>query len=836
MKQFYVSKILTGFLLLLATLLNAQSNQYLHFDGVNDYTNLPNGSNLISGSNQITMTGWFYNDALGYGQGTIGIRGGGGTGFGQMYLLQLGNGAMECRLYTETGMHQVQAPAGTIQAGVWQHLAWVFNETTVEFFVDGISIGSSSASGTFTATDRPFTIGKTLASGYNFIYKGGIDEVSLWTKALTQAEIQDMMTNELEGNETDLVLYYKFNQGSPEGNNTSITQLLDFSGSTSKNSDLMNFSLTGSTSNFIGELEEGVQTINFEQIPNKLISDVPFQLNATTNSGLPITFEIISGPATVSGNTVTLDGTTGEVVVKASQDGNAEWDPADDVYTTFNVLDPNQVLPTVTVLHPLAGNVHMPSLMPIEVAIYADIKYPDLFSIEHISASIEGTTVEFEDHGNGYFTAWWTPNNFGTIDIDILASNNHGVTGTTTSTLNLAQTASDITVLGTDEVWVYGDVPSETVEADLPSHIGAYTQIIGTLHIDCPSGGCDPWDRVSSIDVQGKDGKWFELIRYLTPYGVACQHEIDLTDFASILKGKTKFRINLGTTGNGFLYTLELKYIAGTAQYPYSKVQALWTDTYQFGDPGNLQPIEDLTRYFPDNTESAKIKLLSTGHGWGDNNTANAAEFSNNTHHIWIDNQETFEQNNWLDCNPNPDGCSPQAGTWYYNRAGWCPGSIAPYFDFDMSSYTTQESVKLGYVLDESYQDNCHPNNPNCESGTTCPNCNDGFNPHLVFNSFLISFGTNPLGPLATTEVSVPTQSTMIYPNPSSGKFYIELENQTANQIMIYDLTGSLVKNIELTKSIKQTQVSLDGYAPGIYIVTILNGEQILDSKRIVIE
>src|SRR5690606_432987 len=101
----------------------------------------------------------------------------------------------------------------------------------------------------------------------------------------------------------------------------------------------------------------------------------------------------------------------------------------------------------------------------------------------------------------------------------------------------------------------------------------------------------------------------------------------------------------------------------------------------------------------------AKLKLVSSGHGWGDNNTGNAAEFHNDTHHIWINGVETFEQNNWQDCNPNPDGCQPQNGTWFHDRAGWCPGSIAQWFDYDMTTFLSQGDVLMGYVFDEDYTD-----------------------------------------------------------------------------------------------------------------------------------
>lgn len=835
MKQIYIRKVLIVLSLVCSSFfLQAQSNQYLQFDGVDDYTELPNGAEYVNNLNTISMAGWFYTDALVYGQGMMSIRGG-GSGDGQMYIIQLNNGTMECRLFTTTGMHEVVAPAGTIQAGVWQHIAWVFNQNTVELFVDGVSIGVGSASGTFQSTDRPFSVGKAIQSGFNFIFGGRADEVSLWSKALSVSEIQNMMTNELTGDEAGLEIYYKFNQGTPNGDNTNITQVLDESGQTEKNSNLMNFALTGTTSNFGGTLESGFQVINLIPVPNKLTTDLPFDLIATVNSGLDISFEVVSGPATINGNTVSLTGTAGEVTIKASQPGNGTWDPAADVFTSFQVLDPNAVLVDAEILHPLAGDVYAPSLIPIKIAMNANIAFPELFSIEEVVATIDGATVSLTDHGNGFYTGWWTPTAYGSHVINISSTNNYGASQNLEETFNIVNTTSDLSVTATDEVWVNSDYPSKTVETDLPSYVGAFDQITGTLSIDCPTGGCDPWDRISSIEAQGKDGEWYEIIRYLTPYGVSCQSEIDLTDFSSLLQGRTKFRVNLGTQGNGFLYTLSLNYHAGTPTYPYSSVQKLWYQTYAFGDMANLQPAEEITAIYPENTQNAKIKLVSTGHGWGDTNTGNAAEFHEDTHHIWVNGAETFAQHNWNVCNPNPDSCSPQNGTWYYSRAGWCPGSIAQFFDYDMGSIS-QNNVELQYIFDEDYVDYCHPNNPDCVTGVTCSDCNEGFNPHLIVTSYLVSFGSSPL--LGVEENNGAKSNFTMYPNPSTGIFYIEIGNNTAVQsVVIYDNLGRSIQKISAENQEYPMRINLAGIAPGVYIVSLYgNNGKVIQTKRLLIE
>ena len=82
------------------------------------------------------------------------------------------------------------------------------------------------------------------------------------------------------------------------------------------------------------------QAITFDIIGKKLINDSPFTLNASASSGLPVGFKLVSGPATLFGNTVTLTGETGLVTISANQEGNSTFYPANEVIRTFFVSDP----------------------------------------------------------------------------------------------------------------------------------------------------------------------------------------------------------------------------------------------------------------------------------------------------------------------------------------------------------------------------------------------------------------------------------------------------------------------------------------------------------------
>ncbi len=79
------------------------------------------------------------------------------------------------------------------------------------------------------------------------------------------------------------------------------------------------------------------QTITFNAIASVMNSADPFALTATSTSTLAVSFTIVSGPATISGNTLTLTGAVGTVTVKATQAGDANYNAATAVERTFEV-------------------------------------------------------------------------------------------------------------------------------------------------------------------------------------------------------------------------------------------------------------------------------------------------------------------------------------------------------------------------------------------------------------------------------------------------------------------------------------------------------------------
>lgn len=86
------------------------------------------------------------------------------------------------------------------------------------------------------------------------------------------------------------------------------------------------------------------QTITFGSLPGKLITDAPFTLSATTDSGLPVSYTSSNlEVATINGSTVTITG-AGTTSIIAQQPGDATYASATAVVQTLTVTDVSKVI------------------------------------------------------------------------------------------------------------------------------------------------------------------------------------------------------------------------------------------------------------------------------------------------------------------------------------------------------------------------------------------------------------------------------------------------------------------------------------------------------------
>lgn len=618
--------------------------------------------------------------------------------------------------------------------------------------------------------------------------------------------------------------------------------------------DAVFFHCQGGTGGFdnilVRQMPEGnMQYINMPDIPKQLTINPPYTLEATSTSGLPVSFEMISGPATIEGNIMTLTGETGTVSLKATQAGNDEWLAAPDMVKTFEVIDHTAYATDITIRRPYDESlVYLPELKPIVLNVSLQVEHADALHFEEVKCTINGEEVLLstdypDDAENGYFYNYWTPSQYGEYNMTVSVTTTGGNVTEKTSSFTVTNEFESISVTTMDgDLQCTPSVHSARGNYAMPTHVNAFNSIVAQYEHNCINGDCDPYDRVGGVKVRNYRGEWMELFRYTTPFGVECEDDVDVTDFSSVLQGLVEFELYFESwDGSGYMPTLIFDMTKGTPEYAYTNIEEIWFNIYSFGDYANQQPIPDIDYSFAENTEAARLKITTSGHNWssgtnGTYNTGNAAEFYEATHSVHINNAKTFDQHLWRTCNPNPAACQPQNGTWTYNRSGWCPGSIVMVWDYDLSSYVSSGNANIFYELDPTYIDECHPNYPDCVDGQNqCPKCDSPDNPVLRVSGKVVSYSNtvNVLnGGTVDLEENFNNFNVDIFPNPASStlNFSSDYENGKLS-VLILNVHGQEVKKFAFSGS---RSIDVSDLSSGIYFVKILGGT--MQTKKIVIK
>jgi hypothetical protein len=249
-----IKKLRFTLLLFAYTFSYAQDN-YLDFDGVNDVVTVTGSDNLLANSTSITMSCKVYPRRITSGfpnfNGFMGYRNESNFDF---YLIQLSSTDVEARFRNSSGTAYTITYTG-LTLNEWTQFFLVYNGTdeTLTLYNGDTEVGSVPASGSVPANSTgALKLGLISYQSFNWYHDGKIDEASVWNKALSLSEISTIVSNGGEISnplgEANLMLYYKFNQGIPYGNNTTETLVNDEL--EVYNGTVQNFTLTGSSSNW----------------------------------------------------------------------------------------------------------------------------------------------------------------------------------------------------------------------------------------------------------------------------------------------------------------------------------------------------------------------------------------------------------------------------------------------------------------------------------------------------------------------------------------------------------------------------------------------------------
>ena len=212
------------------------------------------------------------------------------------------------------------------------------------------------------------------------------------------------------------------------------------------------------------------------------------------------------------------------------------------------------------------------------------------------------------------------------------------------------------------------------------------------LHVRfaCPDSlRCADWDYKDHITLRRKGGvngasQNIELARMLTPYGGAFSKdwkfnwEVDITDFSMLLRDSVEIEYNhTGYEPNndrGWSVTLDFEIIKGTPAWEPISIQKIYDNSYRYGDSTNSieNVLKPVTFVAAEKAGFARLRMVQTGHGM--DRPDGCGEFCNKHRQIVYDGKLIDTRQVWKECGDNP--LYPQAGTWIYDRAAWCPGDL----------------------------------------------------------------------------------------------------------------------------------------------------------------
>ncbi len=249
-------------------------NNALDFDGIDDQVVIPAASSLIANATAMTLACWIYptNPAPAFPNfdGFAGFRNEFDCDF---YLIQISPvNTIEGRIRMSNGTAYTVNSTDLV-LNTWQHVALVYDGSTLKIYHNGDLSGSIAASGTITNPAVDMRVGNVVYDINDFLLTGKVDELVLFDRALPADELQCLAYGEVYDN-TDLQLHYTFDQGTAGGANTGITALTDDQGAI--DGTLINLALTGATSNFVNGFVEGsVQNMTICQGETVIIDGLP---------------------------------------------------------------------------------------------------------------------------------------------------------------------------------------------------------------------------------------------------------------------------------------------------------------------------------------------------------------------------------------------------------------------------------------------------------------------------------------------------------------------------------------------------------------------------------
>ncbi|MBL8008727.1 MAG: peptide-N-glycosidase [Ignavibacteria bacterium] len=363
-----------------------------------------------------------------------------------------------------------------------------------------------------------------------------------------------------------------------------------------------------------------------------------------------------------------------------------------------------------------------------------------------------------------------------------------------------------------------------------------YRKALLSITYQCPdSQRCGEWDYIDNIYLRRKGSVNnvsldIELARMISPYGSRFTPDwkftwnSDITDFSFLLHDSVEIEFNHtgyeSNTDRGWVITIDFELTEGTPSMEVIGYEKLWTGSFPYGNKNDdienyLKPVT----FKNENADIARLRILQTGHGMDD--LENCAEFCKKYRKIFFDNELIDRRDIWKECADNP--LYPQAGTWIFDRANWCPGAIVipDIYDFEINQ-------KSEHSIDIEMEPYINPDKPAA---------------NYVFSSYLFYYKKPVLENDVSIEKIIAPSDEDIYSriNPISEFPKIKIKNNGSSNLkelkikfgidgadtLIFDWQGNLLTNE--TAEITVSGLKHKTEKKSEFIVTLLNPNEFED-------
>jgi hypothetical protein len=189
------------------------SGKAYRFDGDGDYINIDNSQSLSITGDQITISAWISAERIDRRQVIVSKTAwGDNTWLLETNPIDFDEGTLN--FYMAPGWGNSHSRTA-IEPDKWYHVVCVYDGSMKRIYINGVLDSSDRRSGYIPANDQPVRIaswGDPIGPNETRFFKGTIDEVAIFNRALSPEEIQHLYTapGSLEGSTEGLVGYWTF--------------------------------------------------------------------------------------------------------------------------------------------------------------------------------------------------------------------------------------------------------------------------------------------------------------------------------------------------------------------------------------------------------------------------------------------------------------------------------------------------------------------------------------------------------------------------------------------------------------------------------------------------